>query len=52
MPLIALGLVISVRLEPPYTAAAVVCAGAAKTAYILGGEYRCKESLLSRRRSQ
>src|SRR5258708_2641659 len=49
MPLIVLGLSIVFRLDPLYTAAAVICAGVptAKTAYILAGEYRCEESLVA-----
>ena len=44
MPLIVLGLSIALRLDPLYTAAAVICAGVptAKTVYILAGEYRCE----------
>ena len=49
MPLIVLGLSIGVRLDPLYTAAAVICAGVptAKTVYILAGEYRCEEPLVA-----
>jgi malonate transporter len=49
MPLIVFGLCIGVKLEPLYTAAAVICAGVptAKTVYILAGEYRCEESLVA-----
>jgi malonate transporter and related proteins len=49
MPLIVFGLSIGVRLDPLYTAAAVICAGVptAKTVYILAGEYRCEESLVA-----
>jgi malonate transporter and related proteins len=49
MPLIVLGLSIVFRLDPLYTAAAVICAGVptAKTVYILAGEYRCEESLVA-----
>ena len=49
MPLIVLGLSIALRLDPLYTAAAVICAGVptAKTVYILAGEYRCEEALVA-----
>jgi malonate transporter and related proteins len=49
MPVIVFGLSIAVRLDPLYTAAAVICAGVptAKTVYILAGEYRCEESLVA-----
>ena len=49
MPLIVLGLALSVRLDPLNTAAAVVCAGVptAKTVYILAGEYACEEQLVA-----
>jgi malonate transporter and related proteins len=49
MPLIVLGLSVAVRLDPLYTAAAVICAGVptAKTVYILAGEYRCEEPLVA-----
>ena len=49
MPLIVLGLSIAVRLDPLYTAAAVICAAVptAKTVYILAGEYRYEESLVA-----
>jgi predicted permease len=49
MPLIVYGLSISLRLDPLYTIAAVICAAVptAKTAYILAGEYRCEEMLVA-----
>ena len=49
MPVIVFGLSAAVRLDPLYTAAAVICAGVptAKTVYILSGEYRCEESLVA-----
>jgi predicted permease len=45
MPLIVYGLSVSLRLEPLYTIAAVICAAVptAKTVYILAGEYHCEE---------
>ena len=53
MPLIVFGLSIEVRLDPLYTAAAVICAAVptAKTVYILADEYHC-ENRLWRRRSR
>jgi malonate transporter and related proteins len=49
MPLIVYGLSVSLRLDPLYTIAAVICAAVptAKTAYILAGEYRCEEMLVA-----
>src|ERR1700723_4654066 len=49
MPLIVYGLSVSLRLDPLYTIAAVVCAAVptAKTAYILAGEYRCEEMMVA-----
>ena len=47
MPLIVHGLSVSLRLDPLYTIAAVICAAVptAKTAYILAGEHRCEEMM-------
>ena len=49
MPLIVYGLSVSLRLDPLYTIAAVICAAVptAKTAYILAGEYRCEEVMVA-----
>jgi predicted Na+-dependent transporter len=49
MPLIVYGLSVSLRLDPLYTIAAVICAAVptAKTAYILAGEYHCEEMLVA-----
>jgi malonate transporter and related proteins len=49
MPLIVYGLSVSLRLDPLYTIAAVICAAVptAKTAYILAGEYRCEEMMVA-----
>jgi malonate transporter and related proteins len=49
MPLIVYGLSVSLRLDPLYTIAAVICAAVptAKTAYILAGEYHCEETLVA-----
>ena len=49
MTLIVLGLAISLRLDPLYLIAAVVCAAVptAKTVYILSGEYHCEEALVA-----
>ena len=49
MPLIVLALAIALRLAPLYAIAAVVCAAVptAKTVYILAGEYKCEEKLVS-----
>ena len=49
MPLIVYGLCVSLRLDPLYTIAAVICAAVptAKTAYILAGEYRCEEMMVA-----
>ena len=49
MPLIVLGLAVTLRLEPLFLIAAVVCAAVptAKTVYILAGEYDCEESLVA-----
>jgi malonate transporter and related proteins len=49
MPLIVYGLSLSLRLDPLYTIAAVICAAVptAKTAYILAGEYHCEETLVA-----
>jgi malonate transporter len=45
MPLIVYGLCVSSSLKPLYTIAAVVCA--AKTVYILAGEYKVEEPLVA-----
>ncbi|PWT86028.1 MAG: AEC family transporter [Acidobacteria bacterium] len=49
MPLIVYGLSVSLRLDPLYTIAAVICAAVptAKTVYILAGEYRCEEMMVA-----
>ena len=49
MPLIVYGLSVSLRLDPLYTIAAVICAAVptVKTAYILAGEYRCEEMMVA-----
>ena len=49
MPLIVYGLSVSLRLDPLYTIAAVICGAVptAKTAYILAGEYRCEEIVVA-----
>lgn len=49
MPLIVYGLSLSLRLDPLYTIAAVICAAVptAKTVYILAGEYRCEEMMVA-----
>jgi malonate transporter and related proteins len=49
MPLIVYGLSVSLRLDPLYTIAAVICAAVptAKTAYILAGEYHCEETMVA-----
>ena len=49
MPLIVFGLAVTLRLEPLYLIATVICAAVptAKTVYILAGEYRCEESLVA-----
>ena len=49
MPIIVYGLSVSLRLDPLYTIAAVICAAVptAKTAYILAGEYRCEEMMVA-----
>jgi malonate transporter len=49
MPLIVFGLCIGLKLEPLYTAAAVICAAVptAKTVYILAGEYHREEPLVA-----
>ena len=46
MSLIVYGLSVSLRLNPLYTIAAVICAAVptARTAYILAGQYSCEES--------
>jgi malonate transporter and related proteins len=45
MPLIVYGLCVASSLNPLYTIAAVVCA--AKTVYILAGEYKVEEPLVA-----
>ena len=49
MPLIVYGLSVSLRLDPLYTIAAVICAAVptAKTVYILAGEYHCEEMMVA-----
>ena len=49
MPLIAYGLCLSLRLDPLYAIAAVICAAVptAKTVYILAGEYHCEEAMVA-----
>jgi malonate transporter and related proteins len=49
MPVIVYGLSVSLRLDPLYTIAAVICAAVptAKTAYILAGEYHCEEMMVA-----
>ncbi|HTZ59647.1 MAG TPA: AEC family transporter [Acidobacteriaceae bacterium] len=49
MPVIVYGLSVSMRLDPLYTIAAVVCAAVptAKTVYILAGEYHCEEMMVA-----
>jgi malonate transporter and related proteins len=49
MPLIVYGLSVSLRLDPLYTIAAVICAAVptAKTVYILAGEYSCEEMMVA-----
>jgi malonate transporter and related proteins len=49
MPLIVYGLCLSLKLDPLYTIAAIICAAVptAKTAYILAGEYRCEETMVA-----
>jgi hypothetical protein len=49
MPVIVYGLSVSLRLDPLYTIAAVICAAVptAKTVYILAGEYQCEETLVA-----
>jgi hypothetical protein len=49
MPVIVYGLSVSLRLDPLYTIAAVICAAVptAKTVYILAGEYRCEEMMVA-----
>jgi malonate transporter and related proteins len=49
MPLIVYGLSVSLRLDPLYTIAAVICGAVptAKTAYILAGEYHCEEMMVA-----
>jgi len=49
MPVIVYALSVSLRLEPLYTIAAVICAAVptAKTVYILAGEYRCEEMMVA-----
>jgi hypothetical protein len=49
MPVIVYGLSVSLRLDPLYTIAAVICAAVptAKTAYILAGEYHCEETMVA-----
>jgi predicted permease len=49
MPLIVYGLSVSLRLDPLYTIAAVICAAVptAKTVYILAGEYHCEETMVA-----
>ena len=49
MPLIVYGLSVSLRLDPLYTIAAVICAAVptAKTVYILAGEYHCEEAMVA-----
>jgi malonate transporter len=49
MPLIVYRLSVSLRLDPLYTIAAVICAAVptAKTVYILAGEYRSEEIMVA-----
>ena len=49
MPVIVYGLSVSLRLDPLYTIAAVICAAVptAKTVYILAGEYHCEEMMVA-----
>jgi malonate transporter and related proteins len=49
MPLIVYGLSVSLKLDPLYTIAAVICAAVptAKTVYILAGEYHCEEMMVA-----
>src|ERR1700761_5916494 len=49
MPLIVYGLSVTLRLDPLYTIAAVICAAVptAKTVYILAGEYHCEEAMVA-----
>ena len=49
MPLIVYGLSVTLRLDPLYTIAAVICAAVptAKTVYILAGEYHCEEMMVA-----
>ena len=49
MPLIVYGLSLSLKLDPLYTIAAVICAAVptAKTVYILAGEYHCEEVMVA-----
>jgi malonate transporter len=49
MPSVVFGLSVALGLRPLYTIAAVVCAAVptAKTVYILAGEYRCEETMVS-----
>jgi predicted permease len=49
MPLIVYGLSVSLRLDPLYSIAAVICAAVptAKTVYILAGEYHCEEMMVA-----
>ena len=49
MPLIVYGLCVASGLDPLYTIAAVVCAAVptAKTVYILAGEYKVEEQLVT-----
>ena len=49
MPLMVYGLSVSLRLDPLYTIAAVICGAVptAKTVYILAGEYHCEEMMVA-----
>jgi malonate transporter and related proteins len=49
MPLIVYGLSVTLGLNPPYTIAAVVCAAVptAKTVFIVAGEYKVEEGLVT-----
>jgi malonate transporter and related proteins len=49
MPVIVYALSVSLKLDPLYTIAAVICAAVptAKTVYILAGEYHCEEMMVA-----
>jgi malonate transporter and related proteins len=49
MPLLVYGLSMSLRLDPLYAIAAVICAAVptAKTVYILAGEHHCEEQMVA-----